>query len=195
MFIQYQRLRGRFPASCHLRLGRDAPRFGGSPSGMTWQEALTKFGHKVSFEQVRGQIGKGGDKLLPVFLSPKEQKDHARILEDWRSQHFKTRYLPLIRPFAAVPNLLQRVRDTGLRVAVAASAKRDELEQFLEIADVTDLVDETTSSEDVGQSKPAPDVFKAVLKTNYRYGGEDARRGRRRAVLSVRHLRCRLARA
>jgi len=34
-----------------------------------WQEALLKFGHDVSFDRVRGQIGKGGDKLIPVFLS------------------------------------------------------------------------------------------------------------------------------
>jgi HAD superfamily hydrolase (TIGR01549 family) len=140
---------------------------------IAWQEALAKFGHTVSFEQVRSQIGKGGDKLIPVFLTPKEQKDHARELEDWRSQRFKTRYLPLIRPFAAVPDLLGRVRDAGSRVAVASSAKRDELERFLEIADITDLVDETTSSEDVEQSKPAPDVFDAVLK-KLQISGEDA---------------------
>jgi hypothetical protein len=56
---------------------------------IAWQEALTKFGHKVSFEQVRSQIGKGGDKLIPVFLSPEEQNDHARELEEWRSHRFK----------------------------------------------------------------------------------------------------------
>jgi beta-phosphoglucomutase-like phosphatase (HAD superfamily) len=37
---------------------------------LAWQEAMLKFRHDVSFEQVRGQIGKGGDKLIPVFLSP-----------------------------------------------------------------------------------------------------------------------------
>ena len=34
-----------------------------------WQEALVKFGHNVTFEQARSQIGKGGDQLIPVFLS------------------------------------------------------------------------------------------------------------------------------
>ena len=140
---------------------------------IAWQEALTKFGHKVSFEQVRGQIGKGGDKLILVFLSPEEQNDHARELEEWRSHRFKNRYLPLIRPFSAVPNLLQRVREAGLQVAIASSAKRDELEQFLDIAGVTGLVDETSSAEDVAESKPAPDVFKAVLK-KLQIRGEDA---------------------
>jgi beta-phosphoglucomutase-like phosphatase (HAD superfamily) len=36
---------------------------------LAWHEAMVRFGHDVSFEQARGQIGKGGDKLMPVFLS------------------------------------------------------------------------------------------------------------------------------
>jgi phosphoglycolate phosphatase-like HAD superfamily hydrolase len=78
---------------------------------IAWQEALLKFGHDVSFEQARSQIGKGGDKLIPVFLSADEQRDHGKELEEWRGNRFKTEYLPLVRPFSAVPDLLQRVRD------------------------------------------------------------------------------------
>src|SRR3954463_5692352 len=131
---------------------------------LAWQEALLKFGHDVSFEQVRGQIGKGGDKLIPVFLSDDEQRDHGEELEQWRGSRFKTEYLPLVRPFSAVPDLLRRVRHGGLRIAVASSAKKDELEKYLDIAGIADLVDVTTCSDDVAESKPAPDIFEAVLK-------------------------------
>src|SRR6201996_4999718 len=81
---------------------------------LAWHEAMMKFGHNVSFEQARSQIGKGGDKLVPVFLSEDEQADHGKELEQWRSQRFKTDYLPLLRPFSAVPDLLRRGRDIGL---------------------------------------------------------------------------------
>jgi HAD superfamily hydrolase (TIGR01549 family) len=131
---------------------------------LAWQEAMLKFGHDVGFEQVRRQIGKGGDKLIPVFLSPDEQRDHGKELEEWRGDRFKTEYLPLIRPFSAVPELLQRVRDAGLRIAVASSAKKDEVAKYLDIAGIADLVDLKTSSDDVEESKPAPDIFEIVLK-------------------------------
>ncbi|MDA9489356.1 HAD family hydrolase [Bradyrhizobium sp. CCBAU 11361] len=131
---------------------------------IAWQEALLKFGHEVSFEQVRGQIGKGGDKLIPVFLSDGEQKDHGKELEEWRGNRFKTEYLPLVRPFSAVPDLLRRVREAGLQVAVASSAKKDEVDKYLDIAGITHLVDLKTSSDDVEESKPAPDIFEIVLK-------------------------------
>lgn len=130
---------------------------------IAWHEAMVKFGHDVSFEQARSRIGKGGDKLVPVFLSESERKDHGKELEAWRSERFKTNYLPLIRPFSAVPDLLQRSRDVGLRIAIASSAKKDELEQYLRVAGITKLVDATVTSEDVHESKPEPDVFEAVL--------------------------------
>ena len=140
---------------------------------LAWHEAMVKFGHDVTLEQVRSQIGKGGDKLIPVFLSADEQRDHGKELEEWRGRRFKTSYLPLVRPFSAVPDLLRRLRDAGLRIAVASSAKRDELDKYLDIAGIADLVDATTSSEDADESKPAPDVFEIILK-KLKIAGADA---------------------
>ena len=131
---------------------------------LAWQEALEHFGHHVTFEQCRSQIGKGGDQLIPVFLSDAEQRDHGKEMEEWRGKLFKSKYLSLIRPFSAVPELLRRVRQAGLKVAVASSAKTSELDIYLEIASVRDLVDIATSSEDAEQSKPAPDIFQVALK-------------------------------
>jgi phosphoglycolate phosphatase-like HAD superfamily hydrolase len=131
---------------------------------LAWHEALAKFGHDVTFEQARSQIGKGGDKLIPVFLSADEQRDHGKEMEEWRGERFKTAYLPLVRPFSAVPDLLRRVRDAGLRVAIASSAKTDELDKYLDIARIADVVDVKTSSDDAEESKPAPDIFEVVLR-------------------------------
>ena len=115
---------------------------------LAWHEAMLKFGHDVSFEQARSQIGKGGDKLIPVFLSANEQRDHGEELEEWRGIRFKSLYLPLVRPFSAVPDLLRRVRDAGLRIAIGSSAKKDELDEYLDIARIADLVEVKASSED-----------------------------------------------
>ncbi|SAK73248.1 HAD family hydrolase [Caballeronia pedi] len=131
---------------------------------LAWHEAFAHFGHEVSFEQARSQIGKGGDKLMPVFLSDAQLRDHGKQLESWRGTHFKANYLSMVRPFAAVPELLKKLREAGVKLAVASSAKKDELEVYLKIAAIADLLDVTVSSEDVEQSKPAPDVFKVALQ-------------------------------
>ena len=45
-----------------------------------WVLAFQDYGHKVRFEEVRKQIGKGGDQLMPVFLSKEEIE---RIGKHW----------------------------------------------------------------------------------------------------------------
>src|SRR3979411_1423368 len=129
-----------------------------------WQEALVKFGHNVTFEQARSQIGKGGDQLIPVFLSEAEQKDHGEEMEEWRGKLFKSKYLPLVRPFSAVPELLRRVHQAGLKGAVASSSQASERDVYLWIACITELLDVATSSEATEQSKPAPDIVQMALK-------------------------------
>jgi HAD superfamily hydrolase (TIGR01509 family) len=129
-----------------------------------WQAALAKFGHFVAYETVRGQIGKGGDQLLPLFLSLDQQNQYGEDLQAWRADLFKSKYLPLVRPFSAVPEFLRRLRERDILVAVATSAKNDEAEKYLSLAGVTNLVEVIVTSDDAAQSKPAADIFEAVLK-------------------------------
>jgi beta-phosphoglucomutase-like phosphatase (HAD superfamily) len=56
------------------------------------------------------------------------------------------------------------VRAAGLQIADASSAKKDEVGKYLHIACITDLEDLKTASDDVEESKPAPDIFEIVLK-------------------------------
>ncbi|KND59192.1 putative phosphatase [Candidatus Burkholderia verschuerenii] len=131
---------------------------------LAWHEAFAHFGHDVTIEQARSQIGKGGDNLLPAYLSEAQIRDHGKALEAWRGEHFKKHYLSMIRPFSAVPELIQKLRDNDVKIAIGSSAKKDELAVYLDIAGIADLVDVTVSSEDVDQSKPAPDVFEVALE-------------------------------
>jgi phosphoglycolate phosphatase-like HAD superfamily hydrolase len=50
--------------------------------------------------------------------------------------------------------------------------EEDELDKYLDIARITDLVDLKTSSDDVEESKPAPDIFELVLKKLRIEGGD-----------------------
>jgi hypothetical protein len=90
-----------------------------------WQEAFAHFGHEVAFEEVRSQIGKGGDQLMPVFLSKKEIDRRGPEIEEYRSDLFKERYLPQVRAFPVVRALIKRIILNGQRIALGSSAKGD----------------------------------------------------------------------
>ena len=67
-----------------------------------WQEAFAHFGHQVEFSAVRSQIGKGGDQLMPVFLSKEEIDHRGQEIEEYRSNLYKQQYLPNVRGFPEV---------------------------------------------------------------------------------------------
>ena len=88
-----------------------------------WQEALAKFGHQVAFEQVRSQIGKGADQLLPLFLTPKEFDKYGEELEEYRGRLFQEKYLPLVKPFPGVRELFQQMLGDGRQIVLASSGQ------------------------------------------------------------------------
>ena len=128
-----------------------------------WRVAFARFGKKVAFDEVRRQIGKGGDQLMPVFLSPTELEKFSAELEQFRSDLFKKEFLPRVKPFPGVRELFERIRRDDKRIALASSAKGDELKTYKTIAGIEDLVETETSSDDAERSKPYPDIFQAAL--------------------------------
>jgi HAD superfamily hydrolase (TIGR01549 family) len=128
-----------------------------------WQAAFERFGKKISFAEVRRQIGKGGDQLMPVFLSRQELEKVGEELEQWRGELFKKEFLPRVKAFPGVRQLFQRIRQHNKRIALASSAKEDELKIYKTIAGIDDLVEAETSADDAEKSKPHPDIFQAAL--------------------------------
>ncbi|SDM44500.1 haloacid dehalogenase superfamily, subfamily IA, variant 3 with third motif having DD or ED/haloacid dehalogenase superfamily, subfamily IA, variant 1 with third motif having Dx(3-4)D or Dx(3-4)E [Methylobacterium phyllostachyos] len=129
-----------------------------------WVEAFAHFGVATDEAQVRSQIGKGGDELMPVFLPAERIEREGDTIEAYRSDLFKRKFLPEVRPFPGVRALFERIRADGLKIALASSGKRSEVERYTEILGIGDLVDVSTSSDDADRSKPHPDIFEAALK-------------------------------
>lgn len=128
-----------------------------------WAAVFADAGHDVSREDIAGQIGKGGDNLVPALL-PGLDADDARALSDAHGRVFKARYLHRARPFADAHALLDRVHREGARVVLASSASSQELDHYIGVLGIADLVAGKTSIDDVETSKPAPDIFAAALR-------------------------------
>jgi len=128
-----------------------------------WQETFAHFGHAVGFQEVRSQIGKGGDQLMPMFLAKAEIESQGKTIEKYRSELFKKKYFSLVKPFPQVRELFERLLQDGWKLALASSAKGDELETYKKLCRINDLLDAETSSDDAEKSKPHPDIFQAAV--------------------------------
>lgn len=129
-----------------------------------WQKAFAEKDFEFSFDEIRPQIGKGADTLLPVFLSEKEIEKYGDAIAERRGEIFKDEYLDRVKPFPKVRELFQKIKADGHKIALASSSKEDEVEAYKKIANVEDSVEKATSSDDAEQSKPEPDIFQAALE-------------------------------
>ena len=129
-----------------------------------WVEALKHYGIEVPFDDIRVQIGKGGDQLLHGLIPPDMVEQKGEEIQEFRSDLFKREYMHKARPFPGVRELFEHIRDSGQRAVLASSGTREEVAQYKEIAGIVDLIDDATSSDDAERSKPFPDIFQAAFR-------------------------------
>jgi HAD superfamily hydrolase (TIGR01509 family) len=130
---------------------------------VAWFRAFRQFGHVVQLWQIHRHIGMGGDKLVSSLLS--EEVD-AREGDDIRAAE-KALYLTFIaevEPLRGARALIQDLHDRGRKVVLASSAKADEVDHYLDLLGARSLADGWTTSADVEQTKPSPDLVLAALE-------------------------------
>jgi beta-phosphoglucomutase-like phosphatase (HAD superfamily) len=130
----------------------------------SWARTFAHFGRYIPVEKVRFQIGKGSDQLLPDLLGQEDADARGEEMAAYRADLFKREYISRVKPFPGVPDLFRHIREQGLKIAIASSAKADELKVYKKIGGVEGLTDVDTTSEDVEKSKPHPDIFQTALK-------------------------------
>ncbi len=69
-----------------------------------------------------------------------------------------------VEPMYDATRLIQDIRARGHKVLLASSAKRQEVDRYLDLLGARELADGWTSSADVSATKPEPDLVQAALE-------------------------------
>jgi HAD superfamily hydrolase (TIGR01509 family) len=130
---------------------------------IAWYRAFRQHGIILPLWRIHRHIGMGGDQLVSALTDePTEEKlgDDIRAAE-------KVLYFELItevEPMRDSRELIEDLKRRGHTVVLASSAKEDEVEKYLDLLDARDLADGWTTSADVENTKPQPDLVKAALQ-------------------------------
>ncbi len=100
-----------------------------------WVDTFGHFGVEADLDEVRRQIGKGGDQLLPGLIPPAMLEAKAEEMSAFRADLFKREYLPQVRAFPGVRALFERIHAAGQKIVLASSGETDEVEAHKRIAD------------------------------------------------------------
>ena len=129
---------------------------------IAWYRAFRQNGFVLPIWKIHRAIGMGGDQLVSHLIGEEAAEEHE---EDIRAAE-KPLYLAMIEecePLDGARELIADLRQRGRTVILASSAKGSEVDHYLDLLDARELADGWTTSDDVEQTKPAPDLVRAAL--------------------------------
>lgn len=129
---------------------------------LAWQRALREHGVVVQAAVIHRHIGMGGDQIVAAVAGDEVEQRAGEAIRATEGD----RYQELIEEVELLPGaraLLVALRARGITTVLASSAKADEVEVYLGMLDARELVDDWTTSADVEQTKPEPDLVRAAL--------------------------------
>ena len=129
---------------------------------LAWYRAMRQHGQHPAIWRIHRHIGMGGDKLVESLCGRQVEEE---LGEDIRTAE-KPLYMSMIEevePLAGARELIEDLKRAGHTVVLASSAKEDEVEHYIELLDARELADDWTSSADVEETKPAPDLVQSAL--------------------------------
>jgi len=137
---------------------------------IAWHRAFRAHGFTVQLWRIHRHIGMGGDQLVTSLVGEEADKAHGESIRDAE----KRAYMGLIgevAPLEGARELIMDLRERDHTIVLASSAKPDEVEHYLDLLVVRDVVSDWTSSGDVENTKPQPDLVVAAME---KAGGDDA---------------------
>jgi HAD superfamily hydrolase (TIGR01509 family) len=129
---------------------------------VAWFRAFRQHGHVVPLWRIHRHIGMGGDKLVAALLSEEVEEREGEAIRTAEKALYMV-FIEEVEPLRGARALMEDLRDRGRQVVLASSAKAEEVDHYLDLLDARTLADSWTTSADVEQTKPAPDLILAAL--------------------------------
>lgn len=129
---------------------------------LAWFRAFRRHGVVVPVWKCHRAIGMGGDQLVAALAGDQveaEQGDEIRATEG----PLYMAMLDEVQPFEGARELIAELAASEREVILASSAKQDEVDSYLDLLDARERVTDWTTSADVEQTKPEPDLVEAAL--------------------------------
>ena len=137
---------------------------------LAWYRALRRSNITVPIWRIHRTIGMGGDKLITELAGADAEKAHGDDVRAAWDEEFEV-LIDEIRPLPGTHELLMEVKHRGFRIVLASSGKAAHVERSLELIGARGLADAWTTSDDVSDSKPAPELVDTALQKVSRSSG------------------------
>jgi HAD superfamily hydrolase (TIGR01549 family) len=129
---------------------------------IAWFRAFQRYGVTLPIWRIHRHIGMGGDQLVHALAGEDVEKRCGELIREAEGELYRE-LIDEVRTMEGSRELIEDLREAGHPVVLASSAKEWEVEHYLDLLDARAIVDAWTTSADVEQTKPEPDLIKAAL--------------------------------
>ena len=127
---------------------------------LAWYRALRERGRTFALVDLHRHIGMGGDQLVKAVAGEEFDAEHGEAAKEAE----KHRYHEIagdLSPLDGAKDLIAELRARDCEVVLASSGSAEDVEASMKMLDAPDL--KHTTSDDVEQTKPEPDLVRAAL--------------------------------
>ena len=127
-----------------------------------WAEALSQQDFQVATVRAHRCIGMAAPLLVQELTGSSDEELASTLTAAHRALY--AQHWGHLRPLPGARDLLRELSRRRLQVVLASSASGAELAALRQALDADEWITTATSSDDVDQGKPAPDLVQAALK-------------------------------
>ena len=124
-----------------------------------WKQVMEEFGISVSDAQFRKLMGKTTHEILSLYF---EQYGIQEDLDFWshkKDEVYRSMVPQELKPLDGVVSLIEYLKSRKIRIGVASSAVRPNVEAALECLGLEKVFDSILSVEDILHPKPDPEIY------------------------------------
>jgi HAD superfamily hydrolase (TIGR01549 family) len=129
---------------------------------VAWYRAFRQHGIVLPTWRIHRHIGMGGDKVIAALAGDRAEAEKGDDIRAAEAALYLA-FIEEIEPMAGARDLIDTLKKKDHPVVLASSAKQNELDHYLDMLDARDVVDAWTSSADVDDTKPDPDLIETAL--------------------------------
>jgi HAD superfamily hydrolase (TIGR01509 family) len=129
---------------------------------IAWFRAFRRHFLTLQVWRIHRHIGMGGDQLVAALAGEDVENRLGDSIRDAESELYRE-LIGEVQPMQGSRELIKDLREADNDVVLASSAKEWEIEHYIELLDAAEIVDAWTTSDDVEQTKPKPDLVHAAL--------------------------------
>lgn len=127
---------------------------------LTWEKYLEKIGKKISEEEFNANMNGRTNEDAIKYIFGKQISREKSIKHTWEKEAlYREIYKPFIKPVSGLIDLLQKLKEKNIPLAIATSGIQPNIDFMFENIPIKEYFREVVNSSHIKMGKPHPEIY------------------------------------